>query len=82
MRRAVPIILFLVLWLLAGLAAGEPRKMAIVAGADFPKDQLTSEEVKAIYLGEIQILKYLRVHPMDQRHNQPMRKKFLDQVLY
>lgn len=74
--------LFLALLLQASQAVGEPRVMAIVAGADFPKDQLTLEELKAIYLGEIQILKYIRVQPMDQRHNQPIRKKFLDQVLY
>ena len=82
----------LVLWILLvlslqpGLTMAESQQttqtMAIVAGVGFPKNRLTLEEVKAIYLGEIQILRDLRIYPIDQSYNQPIRAKFLEQILH
>ncbi|MBI3610294.1 MAG: hypothetical protein HY204_06285 [Nitrospirae bacterium] len=57
------------------------QTIAVVAGTGFPKDRLTLDELKAIYLGEIHLLKDLWIHPMDQRENQPIRKKFLERVV-
>jgi ABC-type phosphate transport system substrate-binding protein len=66
------------------LAAQENKKtatLAIIAGTNFPKDQMTKKELKTIYLGETQLLKDLWIHPVDQRENQPIRKNFLEQVV-
>ncbi|MBI3810919.1 MAG: hypothetical protein HY283_01755 [Nitrospirae bacterium] len=69
----------------ADLAAQETKRatetMAVVAGMGFPKDRMTIKELKAIYLGEIQLLKDLWIHPIDQRENRPIRNNFLEQVV-
>jgi len=68
-----------------GLAAQETKRatetMAIIAGAGFPQDRMTVKELKAIYLGETQLVKDLWIHPIDQRENRPIRKSFLEQVV-
>ncbi len=47
--------------------------VAIVAGTGFPQDLMTITELKAIYLGETQLLNNLWIHPVDQGGNQPIR---------
>jgi ABC-type phosphate transport system substrate-binding protein len=88
-RRAVQISVLSALLILLpwnGLAiAQDPaaaQTMAIIAGTSFPKDQLTMKELKAIYLGETQLLKDLWIHPIDQRENRPIRKSFLELVVH
>jgi hypothetical protein len=39
------------------------------------------KELKAIYLGETQLLKDLWIHPIDQQEGRPIRKKFLERVV-
>ena len=58
-----------------------PQTMVIIAGTSFPKDRLTIQELKALYLGETQLLQDLRIHPVDQRENQLIRKRFLERVV-
>ena len=58
-----------------------PQTMVIIAGTSFPKDRLTIQALKAIYMGETQLLQDLRIHPVDQRENQPIRKRFLERVV-
>lgn len=74
-----------VLLLQTDLAAQENKRatetMAVIAGMGFPKDQMTIKELKAIYLGETQLLKDLWIHPIDQRENRPIRNNFLEQVV-
>jgi ABC-type phosphate transport system substrate-binding protein len=59
----------------------EVREMAIVARPDFPNDKITKEELRSIYLGEIQILHGVRILPIDQPQRHPIREAFLSQVL-
>jgi hypothetical protein len=40
------------------------------------------KELKAIYLGETQLLKDLWIHPIDQPENRPIRKSFLELVVH
>lgn len=84
LQIVVPCVLFSLLSQ-AGFTAQENKKtattLAVIAGTNFPKDQMTMKELKTIYLGETQLLKDLWIHPIDQRENQPIRKIFLEQVV-
>ena len=92
MRRRLQIVVLAVLFALLPSPAGPVAKeqqtpkppaqtIAIVSGAGFPKDRLTLKELRAIYLGEVVILKDLWIHPIDQQETQPIRRKFLEQVV-
>lgn len=59
----------------------EVRQIAIVARQDFPNNTISKEELRSIYLGEIQILRGFRIAPIDQPHRQPIREAFLSQIL-
>jgi len=52
-----------------------------VARQDFPNDRITKEELRSIYLGEVQIIHGFRLAPIDQPHKQPIREAFLSQIL-
>ena len=67
--------------LLVNPTPGSPAEIAIVANENFPEDHLTAEQVRNIYMGEIQILNSIRVYPIDQSHRKPIRKTFLSQII-
>ncbi|MBI3994546.1 MAG: hypothetical protein HY349_01085 [Nitrospirae bacterium] len=89
LRKLSIAVLLPILFLETGQAASQtsaveekPEKaIVIIAGTRFPKDRLTPRELKAIYLGEINIVENLWIHPVDQRDDQPIRKRFLEKVI-
>lgn len=82
MRKPFLMIVVMLLFLFpASSSLADPKEMAIIAGKNFPKDRLNLEQVRQIYLGDIQILESIRVYPVDQSHLQPIRDRFLAKVL-
>jgi hypothetical protein len=80
-RLLLHIVLISVCWLFSLKVSAEEKKLAIIAAKNFPKEHLTVEQVRAIYLGETQILGSIRVYPIDQSHDQAIRETFLLIVL-
>jgi len=84
--RQIVVLLVLCGLLLPPVLAAQDKKaaeatLAIIAGMNFPKDQMTIKDLRTIYLGETQLLKDLWIHPIDQRENQAIRKTFLEHVV-
>jgi ABC-type phosphate transport system substrate-binding protein len=79
--RVAQALMIAVILLFGATSWSEVRQMAIVARSDFPNNKISKEELKAIYLGEIQILHGVRILPIDQPHRQPIREAFLSQIL-
>jgi hypothetical protein len=62
-------------------AAADIKEIAVISGKSFPPDALTLEEVKEIYRGERQLIRGVRLKPIDQRDSQPIRGNFLNKVM-
>lgn len=54
-------------------------EVAVISGASFPKDALTSSEVKDIYLGKAEMLDGKRLKPVDLKG--AGKKDFLEKVV-
>lgn len=63
-------------------ATAQAKQLAIIAGKSFPVDTLTLDVLQDIYMGEKQIIGSVRLKPIDQRDNQPIKFQFLDRVLH
>ena len=80
--QAASVILAGIILLQTSGSWAESRQMAIIAGGNFPRNELMVEEVRAIFLGETQILKSIRVYPIDQSHHRAIRTEFLTHILH
>ena len=54
-------------------------EVAVITGASFPKDTMTSSEVKDIYLGKAEMLDGKRLKPVDLKG--AAKKDFLEKVV-
>jgi len=72
---------FFVLIMVGTGAAADIKEIAMISGKSFPSDALTLEEVKEIYRGERQLIRGVRLKPIDQRDSQPIRGNFLNKVM-
>ena len=74
-------VVWAVFLLLVAIVPAMARDLAIVANPAFPRDHLSLQEVKAIYLGETRYLDSLKVQPVDQRDSNPIKRVFVEKVL-
>jgi len=70
-----------VLGMVGSGGAADLKEIAVISGKSFPSDALTLEEVKEIYRGERQLIRGVRIKPIDQRDTQPIRGNFLNKVM-
>lgn len=71
----------MILTLLLWAARTEARDIAVIVNHDLNIESLSLEEVRRIYLGEIQFLGEKRPKPVDQDENEEIRQVFLREVL-
>lgn len=59
----------------------QAKDIAVVAGEGFPAASLTREEVRDIFLGEIELVKGARVRPLDVKEQTGVRRFFFKTIL-
>lgn len=55
--------------------------IAVIANSSFPKDSLTAEQVKDIYLGKTGLIEGTKVQPVDQKDSDSIKRDFLKKVV-
>ena len=82
-RPGLALLLFLSASVFCGpVVSADAKELAVVVGKSFPADVLAFNDLKDIYMGEKQIIGSVRLKPIDQRDNQPIKFQFLDSVLH
>ena len=78
MKRIIIGLLIIFLFYTDSLAGD---RIAIIANHSFPKDSLTSSQIKEIYLGKIEIIDNIRIQSLDQKDSSPIKKDFLEKFI-
>lgn len=60
--------------------ASPKRQLVVVAGKEFPAQQLSREEIRNIYLGKKRFINGVRIRPLDYKRNE-VRDRFLRSVV-
>lgn len=68
--------------LLLGSEWAERRELAIIIHPSLDVQALSLEEVRQIYLGEVEFVGKKRIKPVDQEEGQEIRKEFLNDILH
>ena len=72
----------LIAWIiLLGAAVAQAEDIAVIVNAKLSVNSLSREDVKSIYLGEVQFLGGARVKPVDQKDTHEIRRLFLKEIL-
>ncbi|MBI1824165.1 MAG: hypothetical protein HY200_03700 [Nitrospirae bacterium] len=80
MRIGIGILVFMVT-IIGGILAVQAREIAVVVNEQAPLSSITLSELKDIYLGEKAFWGSVKIKPLDQEGEKPVRTGFLTTIL-
>ncbi|MEK6546004.1 MAG: hypothetical protein AABZ28_05695 [Nitrospinota bacterium] len=79
MKKIIIGLLIILLSYTNSIAEGD--RIVIIANHSFPRDSLTSSQIKEIYLGKMEIIDNIRIQSLDQKDSSPIKKDFLEKFI-